>query len=473
MAKAVTSKPSALSLRRAVKPLMIPASSSARTRRKQGGAEIPTLRARSTLVIRPSACSSRRIRQSVASSRAERMHLLPGRLGDRGLEGAETPCLGSLRAILSPLAKRIEKKLGVVRSGNFGRPGARPPGPRAQSPAPEDAAALIATSRKAIAAKTWIITDGSVCMEAQGIAVAEAVGLPFSLKRVRVTGAMRLLPARLQIHVPPGRLLRSVSSNEPLEAPWPRLVISIGRRSVPIALAIKRLSDPPAFALHIQNPKVPPKLFDLIAAPVHDDFEAPNVIVTFGAVHSVTPARLAEAAKRFASQVDPLPHPRITVLLGGESQAFSFPPEDAATFGAKLAALAKASGGTLLVTPSRPPPPAALAALSHAIKGVPHIVWDGTGDNPYFAFLGLADAIVVTADSVNMVTEAAGTGKPVYVQALPGRSRRLSRFHRLMQERGATRPFEGKIETWSYAPINDTEIVASAIRRALGIETKA
>ena len=309
-------------------------------------------------------------------------------------------------------------------------------------------------------------------MEAQGIAVAEAVGLPFSLKRVRVTGAMRLLPARLQIHVPPGRLLRSVSSNEPLEAPWPRLVISIGRRSVPIALAIKRLSDPPAFALHIQNPKVPPKLFDLIAAPVHDDFEAPNVIVTFGAVHSVTPARLAEAAKRFASQVDPLPHPRITVLLGGESQAFSFPPEDAAILGAKLAALAKASGGTLLVTPSRRTSPAALAALSHAIKGVPHIVWDGTGDNPYFAFLGLADAIVVTADSVNMVTEAAGTGKPVYVQALPGRSRRLSRFHRLMQERGATRPFAGKLETWSYAPINDTEIVASAIRRALGLETK-
>jgi len=309
-------------------------------------------------------------------------------------------------------------------------------------------------------------------MEAQGIAVAEAVGLPFSLKRVRVTGAMRLLPARMQIHVPPGRLLRSVSSNEPLEAPWPRLVISIGRRSVPIALAIKQLSDPPAFALHIQNPKVPPKLFDLIAAPVHDDFEAPNVIVTFGAVHSVTPARLAEAAKRFASQVDPLPHPRITVLLGGESQAFSFPPEDAATFGAKLAALAKASGGALLVTPSRRTRADSVADLSRAFKDVPHIVWDGTGDNPYFAFLGLADAIVVTEDSVNMVTEAAGTGKPVYVQALPGRSRRLSRFHRLMQERGATRPFAGRLETWSYAPINDTEIVASAIRRALGLETK-
>ena len=80
---------------------------------------------------------------------------------------------------------------------------------------------------------------------------------------------------------------------------------------------------------------------------------------------------------------------------------------------------------------------------------------------------------MTTEDSVNMVTEAAGTGKPVYVQRLKGSSSRLGRFHELMRERGATRPFAGKIESWSYAPINDTEIVAQAIRRALGLETLA
>jgi mitochondrial fission protein ELM1 len=316
------------------------------------------------------------------------------------------------------------------------------------------------------------VTDGSVGMEAQGIAVAEAVGLPLSLRRVRVTGAMELLPAPLQLLVPPSRLLRSVTSNVPLEAPWPRLIISIGRRSVPVALAIKRLSKPHAFALHIQNPKVPPRLFDLIAAPAHDDFEGPNVIVTFGAVHSVTDSRIAEEAKRFAPRVDNLPHPRIAVLLGGESQAFSFPPTVASGFGAQLAALAKESGGSLLVTPSRRTRPDALASLTSAIKDAPRFVWDGTGDNPYFAFLGLADAIVVTEDSVNMVTEATGTGKPVYVQKLQGHSNRLARFHRLMQDRGATRPFEGRLESWRYPPINDTERVASVIRHALNLETK-
>lgn len=304
-------------------------------------------------------------------------------------------------------------------------------------------------------------------MEAQGIAVAEAVGLPYVLRRVRVTGAMRFLPARLQIYLPPARLLAFVAANEPLRAPWPRLVISIGRRSVPIALAIKRVAG--AFALHIQNPKVPARHFDLIAAPLHDGFSGKNVISTFGAVHSVTQARLAEAAKRGASPIEALPHPRVAVLLGGESQAFSFPPDLAADFGAALAKVARISGGSLLVTPSRRTLPESLRALSSAIADVPHLVWDGSGENPYFAFLAMADAIVATEDSVNMVTEAAGTGKPVYVQALKGKSRRLKRFHDLMRERGATRPFKGKLETWSYPPINDTERVASAIRHALGL----
>jgi hypothetical protein len=186
----------------------------------------------------------------------------------------------------------------------------------------------------------------------------------------------------------------------------------------------------------------------------------------------VTGSRIAEEAMRFAPLVEALPHPRIAVLLGGESQAFSFPPQAAATFGAQLAALAREAGGALLVTPSRRTRPDSLEALAGAIKEVPRFVWDGTGDNPYFAFLGLADAMIVTEDSVNMVTEAAGTGKPVYVQALPGRSNRLSRFHRLMRERGVTRPFEGRLESWRYAPINDTALVAAAIRRALGLETQ-
>ena len=156
------------------------------------------------------------------------------------------------------------------------------------------------------------------------------------------------------------------------------------------------------------------------------------------------------------------------MLLGGDSAAFSFPPDLAASFGVSLAQVTRDRGGSLLVTPSRRTAPEALSALTAAVVGVPHFVWDGTGENPYYAFLAAADAIVTTEDSV---TEAAVTGKPVYVQRLTGGSTRIGRFHQLTRERRATRPFAGKIESRSYAPINDTELVASAIRRALGLET--
>lgn len=315
----------------------------------------------------------------------------------------------------------------------------------------------------------WILTNGTVGMEAQGLAVAQAIGVPFKLKHVRVKGLLGWLPARLQICLPPARFLRSVVSNEPLRPPWPRLIISVGRQSVAPAIALKRLSNQSMFTVHVQDPKVSARHFDWIASPKHDEFSGPNVFNTLGAVHGITPLGVAKAKERFAGLIDPLPRPRVAVLLGGDSRAFRFTAADAAKFGTSLARMACENNGSLLVTPSRRTAPAAVAALSRAISEVPHLIWDGTGENPYLAFLGFADAIVVTGDSVNMVTEAAGTGKPVYVQYLQGKSRRNARFHSLMRDAGATRPFSGRLEYWSYAPINDTELVAGIIRRALGI----
>ena len=189
-------------------------------------------------------------------------------------------------------------------------------------------------------------------------------------------------------------------------------------------------------------------------------------------VIGVTAARIAEAAKDFQATVAGLPKPYVAVLLGGTSHAFSFKPQDAAALGTKLAQLVRHERWLSAGHAIAPHIAGCARRLLARRRRVPHIIWDGTGDNPYFGFLGIADAIVVTGDSVNMVTEAAGTGKPVFVQALKGRSARLARFHRLMQERGATRPFTGRLATWTYEPINDTELIASAVRRALGLDVR-
>ena len=92
-------------------------------------------------------------------------------------------------------------------------------------------------------------------------------------------------------------------------------------------------------------------------------------------------------------------------------------------------------------------------------------IWDGTGDNPYLGMLALAEHLVVTEDSVSMVSEAASTGKPVYVAAMDGGSARLDTFHALLRVEGVTRLFDGKLSSWSYEPLNETPRIAAEIRR--------
>ena len=98
------------------------------------------------------------------------------------------------------------------------------------------------------------------------------------------------------------------------------------------------------------------------------------------------------------------------------------------------------------------------------LKGLPALVWDGTGENPYFAYLALADAFLVTADSVSMISEAAATGKPVHILDLAGGDAKFARFHAAMRQAGITRPFAGRIEYWSYALPDDTARAGAALR---------
>jgi len=125
------------------------------------------------------------------------------------------------------------------------------------------------------------------------------------------------------------------------------------------------------------------------------------------------------------------------------------------------------------VTPSRRTGEAGEALLRERLAGLPAAIWDGSGENPYFAYLALADAILVTEDSVSMVTEATATGKPVHVITLAGGSRKFREFHRRMREAGITRKFIGILEEWRYQPPNDTALAGAEIRRRIGVEAPA
>jgi hypothetical protein len=187
--------------------------------------------------------------------------------------------------------------------------------------------------------------------------------------------------------------------------------------------------------------------------------------VTRGAVHRVTPARLAAERRRLPALAD-LPRPILTVLIGGGNRAYRLPLRRLGEIADSLAAILRETGGSLLLTPSRRTGGEAVALLRRQLASLPALVWDGTGENPYYAYLANADAILVTADSVSMISEAAATGKPVHILDLAGGNAKFARFHETMRAAGITRPFAGRIEAWSY-PIPDDTARAGAALRAL------
>jgi mitochondrial fission protein ELM1 len=310
---------------------------------------------------------------------------------------------------------------------------------------------------------TWVLTEGMAGMVTQAVGLAEAVGLPFEQKTITLRAPWRWLPPRFW----PQGTLGLAPSSDPLTPPWPDLVISCGRKSVGPALAVKHRSGGKCFAVHIQNPHVPSRAFDLIVAATHDGLIGDNVVVTRSALHRTTPARLKAEGMAYTDVLATRPRPLIAVLVGGPNRVYHMTPEIITDFASKLTAFAKTTGGSLAVTPSRRTGADNVAALQAGLKDSDAVIWDGTGDNPYFGYLAHADQIVVTCDSVSMVSEACATGKPVYVFDLPGGGKKFRLFHDGLREQGVTRAFTGAPDDWQYEPFDDTASVAAEIRKRM------
>ena len=328
----------------------------------------------------------------------------------------------------------------------------------------------------------WVVTDGKAGMEVQCLGLAEALGFEPRIKRIQVTRPWRWLPPQW-VPDPLGTIAppqggsqggsQSGSQGDPLAPPWPEVLIASGRQAVACSMAIRRASGGRTFTVQIQNPVVDPARFDVVVAPQHDRLTGDNVIETLGGLNRVTEARLSAAAARFGPVFGHLPRPTIAVVLGGSNRVYRFTQAIARRLGEDLARLCRTEGAGLLVTASRRTDPGIMALLRAALNGCAAEIWDGEGENPYLGYLGLADAFVVTGDSVNMVCEAATTGKPVYVVELAGGSAKFARFHRALRQAGATRPFAGRLEHWSYPPLRDTETAAAEIRRRLTARAEA
>jgi mitochondrial fission protein ELM1 len=339
--------------------------------------------------------------------------------------------------------------------------------------------------------RVWCVAGYRAGERSQILGLAEALGWPFEVKTL--------------IHRPwdwvPG-LTRRVSlagvdraSRAQLAPPWPDLVISAGMRNEPVCRWIKARSGGRTRLVQIGRPWVHYRELDLvITTPQYRLPERHDVLQNLGTIHRVTPQSLAAAAAEWAPRFAALPRPRIGVIVGGHSGPYTLGPGAAARLGRMASARARAEGGSLLITTSSRTPPAAAAALLETVS-CPHyayVLGADAGENPYLGILAEADALIVTGDSIAMLSEAVAAGKPVSIFDLDGPeadgrlggrayrwlmrhghprlTRDLTLFHDALIDSGRAAWLHAGDPPSSPPPLEDIGRAVERVRRLLGIE---
>jgi len=221
------------------------------------------------------------------------------------------------------------------------------------------------------------------------------------------------------------------AKSSPLQAPWPSLVLTAGLRNEPLARWIRRQSNGRTRVVFIGRCWAPVRHFDLlVTTPQYRVRPRPQVLENDTTLQTIDDARLAAAAQRWAPRLTHLPSPRIALLIGGNSGPHRFGTRAAKALARRASALASELGGSLLVSTSSRTPGEVITVLQQTLKA-PHVLYNwkpDDPDNPYFGYLGLADRIVVSSDSIAMLTEACASGKPVDIFDLSGRHPRHKGF---------------------------------------------
>ncbi len=250
-----------------------------------------------------------------------------------------------------------------------------------------------------------ILSIGRAGNDNQALGLAEAIGFEspalIPLNRTRWTGLLRVLSP-----------LHSFNWKQP--EPLPQILINVGWQTAPLAKALK-VQHPELFVVQILKPGFDLNWADVVVSPRHDKLPAlPHVVTTIGAPNRITPALLNPAGEQLRTQLGKEHKaPYLAVLVGGPSKRFKLDEHAIEQLVADIEQHAQQHKLTPLITTSRRTPAAVVAQLR--AKG--YWVWapGNAGDNPYFGLLDSADHIMVTADSISMVSEACRTEKPVYV----------------------------------------------------------
>lgn len=289
--------------------------------------------------------------------------------------------------------------------------------------------------------------------------------------------ARRLLPAHTV------RLPRRGGAGLPDDAHGHALVIAAGRQAIAPARRLARALDGPVVAV-LQPVVWRAGAFDLVWAPMHDRGVGParfarNTLFTPTAPSPLTPADCEAAALALAERLRGAPPPRVGVLIGGPSRTHRFGELEAEDLAARLKAFAATHETSLLLATSPRTPKSVTHTLATRLSQTPHRLFDFAHEADtaavYAGVLGASSALVVTSDSVAMLSEAAATGTPVLGWRLPGGKSKHEALYSTLEAHGAMRWFDGRYDLWTYEPLDAAEAIAARLRPILGLlpgETK-
>ena len=309
--------------------------------------------------------------------------------------------------------------------------------------------------------KALLLTEGYHGMISQVEGLAKALQAEFQHKIVRLNWPWNFIPPKL---TPISEIILKdkhyINENKSFD-----LVISCGRKSV-IPSAIIKKKNTNIFTIHIQDPKVNYKNFDVIIAPEHDELKGENVISSKGSIHYITQSEIEKAKNYLVNKF----HNEnvVSLILGGPSKYYSFSNEELTQVFRKIKSNFISQGYKALVIPSMRTPKRIIDLAMKEFVKVGFVV-NTVDKQAYLSALALATNIVVTCDSTSMISEAAASGKPIFVAHMKPKKNnyRFKKFFQLFREIGITKELGEKVDNWTYNRLNEADRIATLMSKKL------
>jgi mitochondrial fission protein ELM1 len=310
--------------------------------------------------------------------------------------------------------------------------------------------------------KGILLTEGMHGMISQVEGLAKALDIDSTHHKVELNNFFKLIPP---IFLPVSQIVYKKFDYSGFD-----VIISCGRKSIIPSIHLKKISNKKVFNIHIQDPKVRLDNFDFIVAPEHDDIQGQNVIKTKGAIHYLTENEINENKNYLNSFIKKDEREVWALILGGPTKYYDYSTKNLKYIFSIIYKLLQKYNFQLVVIPSMRTPTRTID-FANEYFGENHTIIKNVDKKAYLSALAISKNIIVTCDSSSMISEAALTGKPIYVaNILPKRNdKRFQKFRNLFRDLNITRNLGEEVETWNYQKLDETNRVANIIKKKINL----